>query len=627
MKRLFRNCISILLAVLLLLPAARLCLADEVVFGDADGDGKLTEKDAKRITDHFSRIRMMDAAAISRADYDSDGKITQNDVSMILNAIMSPDAAIASVQSFSMLVTSDLRGNAWMPATSDGRVPCSAMNTAACIDALREADPDLLLFDAGGSIFGSTIADEYRDKTERGFGPITSLFVKLGYDAVLLGDEAFSYPSNKVRKEVNKLLDSDIPVLGANLLMRERTTFDPEGALWNELSPSQVFDVAQGGEKAPLRVMVVGMTEPDLAPSDDEILPADPVEIYTKLHRLQNKRIDYTVLIYHGNVEVDAQEPDAYSLRDFIKKTSGIDLVLVSHGKGKGVRSERNAEGLEVPIVSLAGGAETVTKISVSMRDFGRPAILVEPIDTTSYEPDKSVKRLIQPYVNRMSDMMDTVVCTVGQRVDAFDPTLLCASDSMEITHEMQLFAARHWLDYHDVDLPNNLISIAYPYLPIGDLKEGTLAYRDIYVLNVEKPCFSLLLIRGCELRAWLGSYAKTLMDAGTVYSLYGLSYLLNSMNEDSPLGFLEHGSGMPVDDEEVFTLIIAEKTEGDLDLARYVDNDWIAFEDRIIRDITLPTPESVQTPGENPVTDALTAYLETVGTLRLKHLYSWILI
>ena len=162
--------------------------------------------------------------------------------------------------------------------------------------------------------------------------------------------------------------------------------------------------------------------------------------------------------------------------------------MLVAHGKGKGVRSERNYRGIEVPIASLAGGAETVTKVSVSLREFGRPAILVEPIDTSSYEPGKTVTRIVTPYVNKMSAMMDAVVCKVGQNIDPFDPTLLCSSDSMEITHEMQLYIAQQWIDYHDTDLPNNLISIAYPYLPIGDFKEGTLAYRDFSVMDAEKP-------------------------------------------------------------------------------------------------------------------------------------------
>ena len=626
MSRILRIGTALLLSILLF-SAGVVSHADEVKFGDVDGDGEVTERDADAILDHFSRVKMMDAAAVTRADYDRDGIITENDVTMLLNALLSPDSAVTATMSFSMLITSDLFGNAWKPTSSDGKTACSALNTSAKILELREADPDLLLFDAGGSIFGSSVADEYYDKTGRGHGPITALFLKLGYDAVLLGDEAFSYPSNQMRKEVNALLDEKIPVLGANLLMRERTTFDPEGALWDELSPYRIFEVPQGDGKRPMRVVVIGMTEPDLSPSEDEILPADPLEIYTKLEKELLKKADYTVLLYHGNVEEDAQSPDSYSLRDFLKKTGRIDLVVVSHSKGKGTRSERNAAGVEVPIVSLAGGAETITKISVSLREFGRPAILVESIDPSDAVPDASLERIVSPYVSRLSGVMDATVCTVAQRIEPFDGTILCSSDAMELTHEMQIFAAKKWLAYQDIDLPGNMVSIAYPYIGIGEIPEGTLTYRDLCVLKTETPVYSLLLVRGSELRAWLSDYAGKLMDEDVVYSLYGVSYLLNAMNAELPLGYLENESGLSVDDDDVFTLILAERTEGDLELKKYLDEEWLSYNDRVITGMTLPTPEKITTLRENPIIDAFAAYLESVGTLKLKHTFSWILI
>lgn len=626
MKSKFRRFMLILLSALLF-SAASVSYADEVKFGDVDGDGELTERDAETLANHFNRVKMMDAAAVTRADYDCDGKITENDLNMILNAMMSPETAVSATQSFSVLVTSDLGGNAWKPASSDGTVACSAVNTAACVMKLREEDPSLLLFDAGGSLFGSTISDDYVDFTERGSGPITALFVKLAYDAVLLGDEAFSYPSGQVRKEVNRLLEKKIPVLGANLLMRERTTFDPEGTLWNELVPYRIFEIPQGEEKEPMRIAVIGMTEPDLAPSDDEILPVDPAGIYTDLSKKLVKQVDYTILLYHGNVESDAEQPDSYSLRDFLKKTNGIDLVVAAHGKGNGVRSERNSEGIEVPIVSLAGGTETVTKITVSLREFGRPGIRVDLFDAKQSVPDEETEKVVWPYVSKLSEIMDAFVCTLADRLEPFDASILGSTDAMEITHELQMFTAKRWLDYQDVDLPDQMISVAYPYIAIGDLKEGALTYRDLCVLKSERPVYSILMVQGKEIRAWLSDYAGTLMNEETVYSLYGLSYLLNTMNPEAPLGFLEHDSGLSVEDEELFTLILAERTEGDLGLREYLDESWIPYEERILKDITLPTPYGLSVLGDNPVIDALAAYLESVGTLKLKHLFNWIII
>ena len=625
MKRMIRKGILLLLTVLLMLPAGVFSAADEVMFGDADGDGQLTAQDASCISRHLNRFRMMDAAALSRADYDGDGVVTERDSSLILSSLMSSDFSVPATQSFSMLITSDLAGNAWDP--SENGSFCSAINTATCIQELKNQNPDLLLMDAGGSFFGSSVSDDYADSTDRSYGPITSLFIRLGYHAVTLGEEAFTYPSQNVRREVNALRNRGIPVIGANLEKSDPTIFDAQGALWNDLLPYVILEVPQGEDREPMRVAVIGMTDPELCVAEDEITAANPIEIYARLRKELKNRADYTVLLYHGSTEVDAQRENTYSLRDLIKKTDSIDLVVASHGCAHSVRSERNAGGREIPIVSLAGGAETVTGISVSLRDNGNPAILVTQIDASQTEPDAAIKSSIRPYVSRFTAMMDATICTIAQRIDRFDASALCSTDSMDLTHEMQLYLAQNWIDYHDVDLPNNLISIAYPYIPFGGQKEGALKYRDLYMLKTETPQYTIMLIRGAELRAWLRAYAGTIMQQETIYSVYGLSYLLNTMNPDVPLGYLEHGSGKSVDDDEVFTLILAERSEGDSGLRGYLDESWLPYEDRIIEGFTLPTPQFVETTGKDPIIDALIAYLENFEVLKPEHIFSWIVI
>ena len=627
MKHTVRNGILLLLAVLLMLSAGVGSYAEEAVFGDADGDGAVTAQDASCISRHLHRFRMLDAAAQTRADYDGDGTITERDASLILSSLMSAEFSVPVTQSFSMLVTSDLQGYAWDPTASDENASCTAIRTASCIQALREANPDLLLFDAGGSIFGSSIADDYPENTDRAYGPITSLFLRLRYDAVLLGEEALSYPSGTVRREVNAMHERRMKVLGANLLKSEPTIFDPSGALWDDLDPYVILNVPQGEEKDPLRVAVIGITDPDLCASEDEIAPADPIATYAKLRKELKNRTDYTVLLYCGSADVDAQGANTYSLRDLIKKTDSIDLVIVSHVGFGSVRSECNANGTEIPIVTLSGGTQNVTQISVSMRSEGRPAVAVNEIDASHTEPDPAIQRSMKPYVSKISAMMDAAVCTVAERFEAFDAQALVSSDAMELTHEMQLFALRDWIDYHDVDLPNELISIAYPYIPIGGIKEGTLTYRDLYTLKPELPQYSVLLIRGAELRAWLRAYAGKLMEQKTVYSLYGLSYLLNSMNPDMPLGFLEHSSGRSVEDDEIFTLILAERQGDELNIRQYLDEEWMPYADRLIEGFELPKPYLTETTEEDPIVDALVAYLEDVKEYRLEHLFIWILI
>ena len=375
------------------------------------------------------------------------------------------------------------------------------------------------------------------------------------------------------------------------------------------------------------RVAVIGMTDPALSITEDEISPADPIEVYAKLRKELRGRADYTVLLYHGTTEVDDQGANSYSLRDLLKKTDSIDLVVVSHSGTGSIRSEKNASGVEVPVVSLAGGAETVTKISVSLRENGRPAILVDEIDTSETEQDDTFKNTVRPYVSPMSAVMDAAITYLGQRLEPFDPEAMHMTDAVQLTHEMQLYAAQDWLNYHDVDLPNEMISIAYPYIPIGGLKEGLLKYRDLYLLDTETPYYSIMILRGSELRAWLKSYAGTVTQQDTVYSLYGLSYLLNSLNPEAPLGYLEYASGRSVDDDDLFTVIIAERQEGELNMRQFVDEEWMPYEDRLIEGFTLPKPCEVETIDQDPVIDALIAYLETIRTLEFDHLFDWMII
>lgn len=627
MKNAIRSGLCILMTIVLLLSAGVVSYADDVVFGDADGDGELTAQDASCITRHLTRFKMMDAAAMSRADYDGDGRVTEYDVSMILSAFMATEFQVPVTKSFSMLLTSDLSGNAWDPLSTGDNLGCTAMNVAACATALREAEPDLLLLDAGGSLFGSSIADEYVERTGRSRGPITSLFVKMEYDAVLLGDEALSYPSEQVRREVNELIYRKVPVLGANLQKSDPTIFDPKGVLWNDLVPYVILEVPQGEDAEPARIAVIGMTQPDLSPSDDEVLPVDPLSAYAELRKELKGKVDYTVLLYHGEAEVDATGKTSYSLRDMLKKTDSIDLVVCAHGSEYSIRSECNFSGAEIPIVTLPGGAEAITRISVALREKGRPAIFARTIDTRDYIPDDSIRKMISPYVSSLSGMMDAAVCTVDSRIEPTQTHALGSSDGMDLIHEMQIFAAKQWIAEDELDMPHSVVSVAYPYIIGSGLREGTMTYRDVCLLETETPKYTLMLVRGAELRAWLSDYTGRILQEETIYSLYGLNYLLNTLNPETPLGFLEHSSGLAVEDDEVFTLILAEMPGTTPVIRPYLDESWMRYEDRIVGGFTLPVPYRIATTGNDPVRNAVTAFLEKTEILKLSHSYSWIVI
>ncbi len=623
MKRLLSVCLSILLVFLLVPITGSVSDGNTVIFGDADGDGELTVQDASRISRYLSGFEGLDAPAKSRADVDGDGRITNYDASLIMSSFVFAEDQIRTVANLSFLVTSDLSGIAWSdPSSRSSSV--SALNTAACILEQRRIDNSSILIDAGGSLFGSSIADEYVNTTNKKYGPITALFLSLNYDAVLLGEEGYAYSSSAVRREVNALQDAGIPVLGANLMKSETTEFDQENVPWNNLMSYKVKEVLQA-DGSVLRVAIVGLTAPDAAPWIDEIKPADPLEIYNRLYQELKENADYVVLLYNGSVECDESRLDSFSLREFIRCSAGIDLVLVSHGAGRVSRFERNSYGQDVALISLGCGPNVVSSVSVAIRERGNPGYSVTYIDTSSYEPDASVRDLIAPYVSASSGGMDTIVCTNLERIDPYTKDSLSSTDCMDLIHEMQIWAAQKWIAEEGADLPPTVISIAYPYLATEGIPEGIVLYRDLCELSYEVPRYTLMLIRGGEIRAWLLSYKDRIMTDDPVYSLYGLSYLINTMNPETPIGFLEHSSGLSVEDDELFTLIIAEEPDMESILRPYLDENWMPFEDRIVSGFQMPRPELTATSDLHRGIDSLTAYLESVGTLKLPHFYNWV--
>ena len=72
---------------------------------------------------------------------------------------------------------------------------------------------------------------------------------------------------------------------------------------------------------------------------------------------------------------------------------------------------------------------------------------------------------------------------------------------------------------------------------------------------------------------------------------------------------------------------ILAEKPDEELLLRPYLDEEWLSLEDRVIAGITLPQPVGFESIKDNPVVNALVAYLENARTLKLKHLYRWVII
>ena len=626
MKKKFKTVLLLLLSVLLILPAGSVSFGDAVLIGDVDGDGEITPQDANHITRYLAHFETLDAAQLSRADFDGDGQITAYDATLILSSIVATEDRSKILWNCSMIITSDLKGEAWGSMSEGQTGYASALNLVSFVNEEREKDPNVLLIDAGGSLLGSAITDEYKTYTKKHIGPMTLIFQNLKYNGVMLGPEVIQNQAQMIRNEMDALTMKGIPVFGTNITKVYPLINDPEYAPWNDIVQCLILEVPQENGK-PVRVGMIGIIEPDLADIRDEVQIDDPLPCFEKVRAKLREKCDLTLLFYYGSVESDESKPEIYSLRKYLRQISDIDLVLVSHGVGDNIRTGQDGRGKEVPIIALPDGAQNAFKLSVAKRENGAIAFLTEKVDLHAYAPDEQTKRQIKPYVTGMSEMMDARVGVLKEQIEPFAPDTLGMTDGMELLHEMQLWGARKWIETSGLDLPQNLVSIAYPYLSTTGWNAGTVRYRDICAHSASVPRYTLMLVTGAELRAWLASYAHRIMSDEHVYSLYGLSYLLNTLNNETPLGYLEFSSGISVEDDAVFTLILADDPNAESILRPYLDESWMSFEDRVVADFSMPQPTKTETSDVYRYADPFVAFFESFDEIVLKHESGWYII
>ena len=430
-----------------------------------------------------------------------------------------------------------------------------------------------------------------------------------------------------IRNEIDALTTVGIPVFGSNTTKVYPLPTDPEYAPWNDLEQNPILEIQQeNGQK--IKIGLIGIIEPDLVQTVDEVQVSDPVACYDKaIEKLKRKKCDLNIVIFYGNVESDESQEEIYSLRRFLRQITDVDLILVSHGAGDGVRVGYDGRGIAVPIISLPDGTESALKLSLAKRDNGKLIFDIKHYDMRQYAPDEDMKKQIQSYVTAMSEIMDERIGTLNQKIEPYAPNAAVMTDGMELIHEMQIWSAKQWIESSGQDLPPNMISIAYPYLGTSGWNEGPVRYRDLCALNAQTPRYTLMMIRGAELRAWLSDYAGRIMEEQHVYSLYGLSYLLNTMNAQRPLGYLEFSSGVEVDDDEVFTLLLADDPEEETILRPYLDESWMTYEDRVISDFRMPRPKRTETSEVFQAVDPMVAFFEEIGEFTLKHETGWYVI
>jgi len=493
-----------------------------------------------------------------------------------------------------LLCSSDMRGAVLDTDLLTGlsRTGC-LLRLSAYAQSLRAGRRNLLLLDAGGSLFGSPeMHFSLKVAGETKPSPVTSLIKGMSYDAVLLGDEDFDLGLDVLRGQTDILRGAGTTLLAANYAKNDAQTSEARRAPWNDAKAFAVYPFF-GPDGRTVRVGVIGLSNRTVTRNDLDGVRGVTVQkmLDTWLYYEPELReaCDIVIALVHAPIEADERlgwnEED--SVRLLVENTRGIDLVLCGHSVRGGSARIANLDGQITPVISAGGDGAGVTRVDLRLSpETNRPELVWEILDLSAMPVDAARRAVLEPMLKPMQAQLDVKIGTLAAAIPcAQDP--YGGSDWLNMIHGSQIWAVEQWARDADADLPSAPISIAYPYLalPEGEsLPAGEVRLRDLCRLVTETPALSLVLVNGAELRDFLDELALTIEDNDPIYSLSGLHYLLApDARAGQRVPFLTHPNGENVVSTDVFAVLVAERGEVGGLLTRYLDEEWLPLEERYI--------------------------------------------
>ena len=568
--------------------------------GDVNGSGAVDSGDAAVILRLTVGLGEIDEAAAWRADVDGDGRVTAADAAYLLRLAVGFETTIKSCSvSFTLIATSDLRGAVWEEDLLGQSDSFGILNAEAYLEGYCGGIENLLVLDGGNSLFGSAASDDWMLYLGDGtVSAMTEVMKLTGYDGALLGDEDFVYGLSALSTQINSLQQSGTAVLCANILKNDATTAEKENVPWNDCVPYITRTFTNGsGER--LTVGVIGLTA--ISSLEEETLQGihgaevwEPLAAYRYYEKELREKCDVIVVLFHGNLENDdlGATPEWDCARFLTENTDSVDLVLCGHTECEGLTTYLNRSGREVPVVGLNSSSATLCRADLTFDSYSNSLTTeIEMVSLSGVQPEQRFTDGVSALIKPVTELLNEKLCRFIAPLQAGEGKY--AGDGLlTLLHKSLIYGAEQWAKGAGADLPDTVLSLTYPYLEAkngsGLLSNGNVCVKDICALAGEEPSFSLLLIKGSELKAFLKSYAaklgRGLSPNEKLYSLYGLSYSLSADGSGKNAACELWGDyHQQVGDDDVFAIIVAEAGEAGSLLSPYLDESFLPKEQRFL--------------------------------------------
>ncbi len=506
----------------------------------------------------------------------------------------------------SIMTTTDMHGRAydWNSYTNSA-LNNNFLQAAKLVAERRAAVDDSILIDVGDILQGSALSS-YNILQEGGENsPMATALRYIGYDAFVLGNHEFNYAPQIQWNYYNLLTSTDKAVAGqpvdvicSNVVETEtnESVFSPYKTFTYKFEDGTTFTIGLLGFENMNNANwdVASHYEGCTFGHTDNAEKSYVYEWENYYGKEMQEKCDYIIVAMHSG----EGNPDIYNQENqggyFATHTTGVDMLLTGHNHQRNAVTLQNKNGENVlvmngggstlgeTVLTLTKGADgkvTVTAAESTMhplssalgKDENGKDIRVPSPDFKSGDPNyDGLKDLITPLFERSDAFVNKKIGTVSGTWDTISNYYLEQSDSYDLVHKAQIWAA--CTDNNIDPTKEHVVSMTTPVAKRGwsvsslladGATSGDISLRDCYSLyQYDNNTLYMIRMTGAQLKSWMQRTAQNyrVNDDGQVGgggfgcdTFYGVNYDVYVGKPDGQrVQNITYADGTPVKDDDM---------------------------------------------------------------------------
>lgn len=500
----------------------------------------------------------------------------------------------------SIMTTTDMHGRAydWNSYTNSA-LSNNFLQAAKLVAERRAAVDDSILIDVGDILQGSALSS-YNILQEGGENsPMATALRYIGYDAFVLGNHEFNYAPQIQWNYYNLLTSTDKAVAGqpvdvicSNVVETEtnESVFSPYKTFTYKFEDGTTFTIGLLGFENMNNANwdVASHYEGCTFGHTDNAEKSYVYEWENYYGKEMQEKCDYIIVAMHSG----EGNPDVYNQENqgdyFATHTTGVDMLLTGHNHQRNAVTLQNKNGENVLVMNGGGSTlgETVLtltkgadgKVSVTAAEstmhplnsaLGKDIRVTSPDFKSGDANYDGLKTLITPLFERSDAFVNKKIGTVSGTWDTIPNYYLTQSDSYDLVHKAQIWAA--CTDNNIDPTKEHVISMTTPVAKRGwsvsslladGATSGDISLRDCYSLyQYDNNTLYMIRMTGAQLKSWMQRTAQNyrVNDDGQVGgggfgcdTFYGVNYDVYVGNPDGQrVQNITYADGTPVKDDD----------------------------------------------------------------------------